>query len=129
MDVFPVSVMTTSTLDHLDELQPASRFDVRRFRMNLIVDTATAGFVENGWVGRVLDVGGSVRLAVAMPDPRCVMTTVAQPELPRDPTILKALVKYNRLDVGGGGLYPCAGVYAATASPGTIRRGDPVSLL
>ena len=42
-DVFPVSVLTTSTLDHLSELQPESTFDVRRFRMNVIVETPRAG--------------------------------------------------------------------------------------
>jgi len=121
--------MTTSTLDHLGELQPGSKFDVRRFRMNVIVDTAQPGFVENAWLGRALAVGDDVRLAIAMPDPRCVMTTVAQPDLPRDPAILKSLAQHNRLEVAGAGLYPCAGVYAATASPGTIRKSDPVRLL
>jgi uncharacterized protein YcbX len=129
MDVFPVSVLSTSTLDRLGELQPASRFDARRFRMNMIVDTAEAGFVENAWLGHVVAVGDGVRLAIAMPDPRCVMTTVAQPELPRDPSVLKALVKHNRLDVAGSGLYPCAGVYAVTASPGRVDTGDPVTLV
>src|SRR5919197_2724489 len=129
MDVFPVSVLTTSSLDHLGGLQPESRVDVRRFRMNLIVDTAEAGFVENAWLGRVLEVGEDLRLSVAIPDPRCVMTTAAQPDLPRDPAVLKALAKHNRLDVPGLGLYPCAGVYATTASPGTIRKGDPVRLI
>jgi uncharacterized protein YcbX len=129
MDVFPVSVMSTSTLDRLGELQPASRFDVRRFRMNMIVDTSEAGFVENAWLGRVVAVGDDVRLAIAMPDPRCVMTTVAQPELPRDQSVLKALAKHNRLDVAGSGLYPCAGVYAVTASPGRIGITDPVTLV
>ena len=129
MDLFPLSVMTTSTLDHLGELQPGSRFDIRRFRMNLLVDTAEAGFVENAWLGRVIEVGADVRLSVAIPDPRCVMTTVAQPDLPRDPAILKALAKHNRLDVAGGGLYPCAGVYALPASTGTVRKGDPVRVI
>lgn len=64
-----------------------------------------------------------------MPDPRCVMATVAQVERPHDAAILKSLAEHNRLDVGGGRLYPCAGVYAATASPGTIRTGDTVRLL
>jgi hypothetical protein len=30
---------STSTLDHLNELQPQSTFDARRFRMNVIVAT------------------------------------------------------------------------------------------
>ena len=128
-DLFPVSVITTSTLDQLSELQPQSRFDIRRFRMNLVADTTEPGFVENAWIGRILQVGDDVRLVVAVPDPRCVMTTVAQPDLPRDPNILKSLAIHNRLDVAGGGLYPCAGVYAVVASAGTIRTADAVRLL
>lgn len=127
-DVFPVSVLTTSTLDHLSELQPQSTFDPRRFRMNVIVATPAPGFAENSWLGHALDIGEDVKLGVAMPDPRCVMTTVAQEGLDRDPQVLKALAKHNRLDVAGGGLYPCAGVYAIVASKGAIRKGDPVTL-
>lgn len=127
-DVFPVSLMTTSTLDHLNELEPESEFDVRRFRMNVVIDTPQRGFVENAWLGRALAVGDDVALAVAMPDPRCVMTTVAQEGLERDPNILKALAKHNRLDVAGGGLYPCAGMYATVASPGRLHTGDRVAM-
>jgi uncharacterized protein len=127
LDVFPVSVMTTSALDHLGELEPGSTFDVRRFRMNVIVATRADGFVENSWIGGAIDVGERVKLAVPVPDPRCVMTTVAQEGLERDPEILKALARHNRLDFAGAGLYPCAGVYAVVASSGTIRTGDPVT--
>jgi uncharacterized protein YcbX len=129
MDLFPLSVLTTSSMDQLSELQPQSRFDVRRFRMNVIVDTAERGFVENAWLGRSLEIGDEVRLAVVLPDPRCVMTTVAQGDLPKDPRILKALVQHNRLDVAGAGLYPCAGVYAVAESTGPIRKGDRVRLI
>lgn len=128
-DLFPLSVLTSSTLDRLQELQPESVFDARRFRMNFIVDAREDGFVENGWVGRTLALGDAVRLAVAMPDPRCVMPSLAQPGLPRDPRILRGLVRHNRLDIPGGGLFPCAGVYAITASAGTVGRGDEVHLV
>ena len=129
MDAFPVSVIATSSLDHLAELQPESCFDVRRFRMNVIVETAEPGFIENGWVGRTLQIGGDVQLAVTMPDPRCVVTTVAQPGLASDPDILRGLVKHNRLEIKDfGGRYPCAGVYAVVTSRGTVRKGDPVLL-
>ncbi len=127
-DVFPISVITTSMLDHLSELEPASEFDVRRFRMNVVVDTPEHGFVENSWLGRSLALGEDVELGVAMPDPRCVMTTVAQEGLDRDPNVLKALAKHNRIDVAGGGLYPCAGVYAVVASPGALHAGDRVAV-
>jgi uncharacterized protein len=126
-DLFPVSVLTTSTLDRLNELRPKSRFDERRFRMNVIVDTHEAGFLENGWTDHELQIGDGARLGVAIPDPRCVMTTLAQDELPKDTEVLRTLVRQNRLDVAGG-LYPCAGVYAMVESGGTIRQGDVVSL-
>jgi uncharacterized protein YcbX len=127
-DLFPVSVLTTSTLDELSKLEPGSNFDERRFRMNLIVDTKDAGFVENNWIERELAIGDEIRLQVAMPDPRCVMTTLAQDELPRDTEVLRALVRHNRIQVGDAGLFPCVGVYAVVQEPGTVRTGDAVSL-
>jgi len=126
-DLFPVSVLTTSTLDRLNELRPQTRFDERRFRMNIIVDTHEAGFLENDWIGHGLQIGDTVRLDVAIPDPRCVMTTLAQDELPQDREVLRTLAQQNRVEVAGG-LYPCAGVYATVATAGTVREGDAVSL-
>jgi uncharacterized protein YcbX len=126
-DLYPVSVLTTSSLDQLEELEPESRFDARRFRMNVIVDTPASGFVENAWVGRTLAIGDDVELGVALPDPRCVMPSLAQEDLPRDPKILKALARHNRIDLGGA-RYPCAGVYAVAEATGTIRKEDRVSL-
>jgi uncharacterized protein YcbX len=127
-DLFPVSVLTTSTLEHLSELRPQSRFDQRRFRMNVIVGTKEAGFVENDWIGRELAIGDAVRLSVALPDPRCVMTTLAQDELPKDTDVLRTLTRHNRVQVGAGGQFPCAGVYAVVEAPGTMRTGDRVAL-
>jgi uncharacterized protein YcbX len=127
-DLFPLSVLTTSTLDQLVELEPESDFDLRRFRMNVIVDTEGSGFVENDWVGRKLAIGDDVQVGVALPDPRCCMPGVEQEDLPRDPKILKALARHNRIDVAGS-LFPCAGVYAVAETTGTIRRDDRVSLI
>jgi uncharacterized protein YcbX len=127
LDLFPVSVLTTSTLTQLGALRPESRFDERRFRMNIVVDTPEDGFVENGWTGRSIQIGDSVRLTIFLPDPRCIMTTLAQDDLPKDTEILRTLVRHNRLDVAGG-RYPCAGVYAVVEAAGTTRTGDHVSL-
>jgi uncharacterized protein YcbX len=127
-DVFPLSVLTTSTLAQLDEVRPQSRFDQRRFRMNVIVKTERPGFVENGWVGHKLGLGDGARLNVALLDPRCVMTTLAQDDLPQDTDVLRTLVRHNREQVGDLGQYPCAGVYAVVAAPGTVRIGDRVVL-
>ena len=128
VDCAPISLLTTSTLRHLNQLQPQSRFDERRFRMNAIVGTTSSGFVENQWVGRTLETSGGVRLQVVLADPRCVMTTLAQQDLPRDSDILRTLAQYNRMTVAGG-KYPCAGVYAIVESSGILRTGDTVRLL
>lgn len=128
LDVFPVSVLTTSTLAQLEALQPGTSFDERRFRMNMIVDGPESGFVENGWVGRTLSIGDTARLDIAIPDPRCVMTTLAQGDLDAEAEVLRTLARHNRLEVLGG-KYPCAGVYATVGAGGTVRTGDPVSFV
>lgn len=126
-DVFPVSVLTTSTLEQLNELRPESRFDERRFRMNLIVDTEDPGFIENGWIGHQLAIGDVARLRVIVPDSRCVMITLAQDELAKDSDVLRTLARHNRIEAGGS-LSPCAGAYAVVLVPGTMRLKDPVTL-
>ena len=128
-DLFPVTVLTTSTLERLSELRSESRFDQRRFRMNVIVGTEHPGFVENDWVGRNLLIGDAVELSVEMPDSRCVMTTLAQDELPGDTDILRTLVQHNRIQVGDAGRFPCVGVYAVVEESGTVQTGDDVGLV
>lgn len=127
-DLFPISVLTTGTLAHLSALEPASRFDQRRFRMNVIVETTGTGLVENGWIGHAIALGDAARLRVALPDPRCVMTTLPQDGLDNDPGVLRALLQHNRMDVAGAP-YPCAGVYAVVEAPGSLRTGDAVRLV
>ena len=114
-------VLTTATIDRLRELYPQGRFEVRRFRPNIVVQPAAAekDFVENAWVGHTLVIGDEVRLNVTGPCPRCVMTTLPQGDLPRDPGILRTAAQHNQVNVG---------VYAAVLRGGTIRRGDPVRL-
>lgn len=115
-----VHILTTSTLEHLHELYPQGHFEVRRFRPNMVIDTTgLSGFVENGWIGRNLRVGASVRLEVTRGCPRCVMTTLPQPDLPRDPGILKTAAKYNEVNVG---------IYARVLQGGSVRIGDRVEL-
>jgi hypothetical protein len=128
-DLFPFSVVTTATLDRLHQHAPASRFDPRRFRMNAIVDTRLEGFPENEWLGRTLAIGDAVRIEVKVPDSRCVMTTLAQDDLPNDPEVLRTAALHNRIPVGASGPQPCVGVYAVVAAPGIARGGDRVTLV
>jgi uncharacterized protein YcbX len=126
-DLFPLTVITTSTLARLAELTPGTQWDPRRFRMNVVVASDELGFVENDWPGRQLQVG-DVPVFAAIPDPRCVMTTLAQPGLGKDADVLRTLVRHNRLDVAGAGLFACAGVYAVPVGTGTLHVGDAVTL-
>ena len=126
-DLFPVTVLTSSTLDELRRLAPASEIDPRRFRMNVIVDTDASGFVENDWLEKAVAIG-DVRLRVTLPDPRCVMTTLAQEDLPNDADVLRTLAKHNRLPIADAGQFPCAGVYAVVEAAGSIRVGQGVQI-
>ena len=128
-DVFPLSVITTSTLARLKELRPQSRFEPRRFRMNLMVRTEQPGFIENGWVGHKLQIGDETRVNVALLDPRCVIATLAQDDLPQDTDVLRTLLRHNRVQIGDFAQFPCAGVYAVVAAPGTVRTGDQVTVV
>ena len=115
-----VHLLTTATIDRLGTLYPEGRFEVRRFRPNIVVRTEDGdGFVENEWVGRTLALGGEVRLNITKPCSRCVMTTLPQGDLPKDPGILRAAAAHNEANVG---------IYASVIRGGMVRRGDAVWL-
>src|SRR5881396_753589 len=120
-DCAVVHLLTTATLDRLRELYPQGRFEARRFRPNIVVEPASGErtFVENDWIGHTLAIGGEVRLNITGPCSRCVMTTLPQGDLPKDPGILRTAAKHNKVNVG---------VYAAVLRGGTIRRGDLVKI-
>ena len=126
LDVFPVSVITTSTLHKLKALASDSCFDEPRFRMNVVVKTIDEGFVENDWLGQQLSIGEVTQLSVAMLAPRCVMTTLEQAGLPQDLGVLRTLVAHNRVALPGMGLFPCAGVYAVVQAQGKTQLGNTV---
>lgn len=121
----PIHIVTTSTTRHFSQLAPGSRFDAKRFRPNIVVDSTGDGLVENEWAGRKLTVG-DVRMTVLVATPRCVMTTLTQGELPADREVLRTIATYNTVDIGVG-VFPCLGIYTVS-SEGQIRVGDPVIL-
>src|SRR6266571_458914 len=118
-DCAVVHLMTTATLDRLRELYPQGRFEVRRFRPNVVVETANGvkEFVENAWIGQMLAIGDAVRLSITGPCARCVMTTLPQGDLPKDTGILRTAAQHNRAHVG---------VYMSVLQGGRVRRGDSV---
>ena len=118
-DIAVIHLLTTSTIDRLRELYPEGRFEVRRFRPNIVVESASEekDFIENSWVDMKLKIGEEIELKIIGPCTRCVMTTLPQGDLPKDLGILRAVAKYNQVH---------AGVYASVHRGGTIHRGDNI---
>lgn len=129
VDYATLHILTTSTLAQLAKAYPQGRFDICRFRPNIVMETSDVGFVENAWLGRTLALGEEVRLRVTIPCPRCVIPTLPQEGLPKDPGILRTIAQLNRQDLGDFGNLPCVGVCADVLQPGVIRRGDTVRVL
>lgn len=118
-DAFPLLLVTTQSLATLAGTAPGSAFDSRRFRPNLLIDAPSAQpFPERAWCGRRVRVGAAL-LEIKMECPRCVMTTLPFADLPRDPEIMRTLVRE-----AGGNL----GVYAVPIEAGAARIGDDVEL-
>jgi uncharacterized protein len=120
-DIAVIHLLTTSTIDRLRELYPEGRFEVRRFRPNIVVESSSEekDFIENSWVDKKITIGEEIVLRVIGPCTRCVMITLPQGDVPKDLGILRTVAKYNQVH---------AGVYASVHRGGTIRRGDIVLL-
>ena len=127
-DFGTLHLVATASTKQLARHAPESRFDPRRFRPNIVVDTTDAGSIETLWQEHTLTIGDA-RLTVGIPVPRCVMTTLAQGDLAADRNVLRTISKYNGVDILGTGTpYPCVGVYADTAACGEIAVGDTVTI-
>jgi uncharacterized protein YcbX len=120
-DCATIHVVTTAALNRLRQLAHSSRIDVRRFRPNFVIEpTAHAeGYVENGWIGRTITLG-EVVLQIDRPCARCIMTTLGQADLPKDPGVLRTVVQSNAGNLG---------VYAAVLRSGQVRRDAEVYLI
>jgi uncharacterized protein len=122
-DSAPIHVLASGSLEHMKRLCGGdSILDPRRFRPNIFVDTGGTGadgFVEDEWLDGTLEVGEDVKIVAMKPALRCVMTTHAQSELPRDLSILRTAARHHQATLG---------VFAEIGAPGTVRVGDPVYL-
>ena len=130
-DAGTMHLITTASLERFAAAHPGGRWDVRRFRPNVVVALEGApgdSFPENAWVGRTLRFGRDAEAGVMAPMPRCVMTTLAQGSLAHDPLIMRTIAAHNRQEIPGAGVYACAGVLANMTLGGVLAVGGPVSL-
>jgi MOSC domain-containing protein len=120
-DLGMIHLLTTATLDSFRALYPEGRFETRRFRPNLVIQTDPdfKGYPENDWDEKILAIGNQVKIKITGPCGRCVMTTLPQGDLPKDTGILKTAAKHNQARVGA---------YASVLQGGVIRTGDLVRI-
>lgn len=132
VDVGILHLLTTTSMATVAEADDTLLVDVRRFRPSMVLSTpGLHGFPENDWEGRRLRIGAgadAVELEVGGPCPRCVMTTVAQQDLPRQPGMLRTIAAGNKR-TNEMGTFACLGSYANVARPGVVRAGDAVELV
>jgi hypothetical protein len=118
-DIGAVSLISTQTVARIAE-ETGTPENPWRFRPNLLVDLQGGGaFDELKWVGRVLRLGETARIAVTEVDERCVMITLDPATGESNPGVLKCVVQQHN---------KCAGVYAAVLTPGEVRAGDAITL-
>ena len=120
-DAFPLHVMTTATLATMARSNPSATWDVRRFRPNFLVETEPGleGLVEFQWTGRTLAVG-EARIRCELPAVRCSMPTQPQGDLPKDPSVLRTIVREAGQNLGS---------YASVVATGRVVVGDTVALV
>jgi len=132
-DFAPIHLMTTSSLKMMSQFYPKGKFDIKRFRPNLVIDTGNkTGFIENEWLGKTLHIGANLQIKIIEPCPRCVMTTLQQGQLKKDNEILKTIVRHNQIEshtyYPGTLLKGVLGVYGIVEKSGEIDLGDKVVL-
>jgi uncharacterized protein len=119
-DEGPLHLVTTASLAALAE-HHGGPVSTARLRSNLLVDVGTEdGFVENGWIGRMLAIGTDLVISIREPMPRCVMVDLPQKDLPPAPGLLRTIGRLN---------HTCIGVVADVIRPGSAHLQDPVQLL
>ena len=131
VDAGALHLLTTTSMETLAAADPELVVDVRRFRPSILLETGrTGGFPENDeWAGATLRIGdAATQVTVGDPAPRCIMTTLAQPGLARQPNVLQAIARVNRRTTGHGA-FACLGAYATVTTPGPVRVGDQVRVV
>lgn len=113
-------LLTNASLEAARALYPAGDWQAPRFRPNVLIDAAgAAGFVEDDWVGWVLDVSG-MRVHVHKACDRCVLVTQPVGKAGRDRQILRVLTASHQGNLG---------VKAHVVGAGVVRIGDPVTVV
>ena len=117
-DAFPLLLISKASLQSLEDHSDQSKFDVRRFRPNILLETDKSGYPEEEWAGKSGRIG-TAKLKFEIACPRCIMTTHGFADLPKDPRVMRTLVQANNGNLG---------IYASVVEAGMIAVGDSLIL-
>ena len=119
-DAYSVNLLTTASLNKMATFNPAALWDVKRFRPNFLIETAQGveDLMESAWAGQTVRLG-TVELKGEIPCARCGMTTHAQDGLPKDPSVLRSIVKDADQNLG---------LYASVSKSGSVSVGESVEV-
>lgn len=128
LDWGALHLLTTTSLESCAARSPATAWDRRRFRPNVLIEASAQPdglrmpYPEEDWIGQRMQLGG-VTATVDMRTVRCSLPLRAQPpfdgdpELPRDVTVFRTMAAANDNHLG---------VYASVSAAGRVSVGDEV---
>lgn len=121
VDAFPLSIISTQTIDALSE-ECGLALDPLRFRANFYIewDKVGAAFFEDELVGREVSIGEELVLRIWKRDSRCKIISLDPGTTEENREVLKTVAQAHE---------GCAGVYAVVLREGVVRSGDLISLL
>ncbi|MCQ4205965.1 MOSC domain-containing protein [Streptomyces longispororuber] len=125
-DGYPLLLTALSSLDALNSLiaqgdhADEGPLPMNRFRPNVVV-SGTAPWAEDDWSRIAI---GEVSFRITKKSGRCVVTTTDQTTAERGKEPLRTLARHRRF-----GDQLCFGTNLVPESTGTVRLGDPVTVL
>ncbi|MBO1334430.1 MOSC domain-containing protein [Streptomyces sp. VRA16 Mangrove soil] len=125
-DGYPLLLTTLSSLDALNSLiaqgdhADEGPLPMNRFRPSVVV-SGTAPWAEDDWTRIAI---GEVTFRITKKCGRCVVTTTNQDTAERGKEPLRTLARHRRF-----GDQLCFGTNLVPESPGSVRIGDPLTIL
>lgn len=116
-DAFPIDILTTSSIRHLQRHLPDVDLNVRRFRPNFLIDDGGGSdeMRERGWIGRTVQIGRA-EFEIVMECPRCTIIAAEQADgIVRNSGITRTIVREMRQMLS---------VYCNVSRSGSVSVGD-----
>lgn len=119
-DTQQVSLINLLSVAQLEN-ESATTIDPRQFRANFYIESVEGmPFVENAWVGKVVQVGETARIGITQTDERCMMINLNPDTAKQDPAVLRTVTHQHGQQMG---------IYGNVVAPGVVRVGDEIRLV